>query len=195
MFAWDIFYRFSSHNVAVDVVAHSMGGLVANAAITGVQRGDPAFPPYLYVDDVVAIATPWNGVTVPGACQHSTVQCAEMRGDAPTLNWLNENAQASSGTDWTLVGIEDDGVVHSSSAIARNRPSYGHKLVYHWNQFGWNPVDVHSNFRFDNGRKTYMYCDYYRSCDMNGELSTFTQDGVGNPIERARMAVAFHGLY
>jgi hypothetical protein len=130
--AWDIYNRYSSRGISVDIMAHSMGGLIAQAAVFGVQQGQwegNGWPPYLYVEDVVTLSTPHGGTpygTNVVFCGTVT-QCVQMREGSDFLNWVGQNPQSQQGTDWTLIGAEDDDIVTVDSAIAM---SAGHKVKY-----------------------------------------------------------------
>ena len=127
-FAWMVHNLYSRNGQTVDIVAHSMGGLVARYAVAQVQRRDPAFPPYLYVEDVVTLGTPHNGAGMASWCW--TTQCGDMSGGSSFLNWLRSygwNPQGSGGTDWTNVGSVDDGTVSTSSATDMGA---AHKVIY-----------------------------------------------------------------
>jgi triacylglycerol esterase/lipase EstA (alpha/beta hydrolase family) len=56
--AWYIWDQYTSKGYTVQIVAHSMGGLMARYAISKVESGAADFPPYLYVEDVVTAGTP-----------------------------------------------------------------------------------------------------------------------------------------
>jgi hypothetical protein len=131
--AWEIYDHFSQYNVAVDVVAHSMGGLITRAALTGVERGDPDFPPYLYVEDVTTLSTPHRGAPAAVICQFR--QCVDMRGSSEFLAWLEDTPQSAMGTNWTVVGLHDDLVAPVWSSVPDDMTSAGHKLIYEGDQF------------------------------------------------------------
>ncbi|WP_329106203.1 hypothetical protein OG792_00315 [Micromonospora sp. NBC_01699] len=57
----EIYNRYSKRGKSVDVLAHSMGGLIIRAALTGTANREAGFPPYLYVEDVVTLSTPHKG--------------------------------------------------------------------------------------------------------------------------------------
>ncbi len=108
--AWEIYRSYSQVGQSVDIVSHSMGGLVAQAALTGVERHETGWPPYIYVEDVASIAGPHGGTTFAYACDpfEPTTQCREMRPGSGFLDWTNDNPQSTQGTDWTLIGAESD---------------------------------------------------------------------------------------
>ncbi|GGT70819.1 esterase/lipase family protein [Actinomadura citrea] len=114
--AQNIYKNYSSKGQTVDIVAHSMGGLVARAAIAGSARHEPGWPPKLLIQDVVTLGTPHKGAIVPTFCA-SDKQCREMSGMNSFLNWLGPQLpQADGGTDWTLLATDRDEAVNSSSA-------------------------------------------------------------------------------
>ncbi|HEX2038733.1 MAG TPA: hypothetical protein VHF47_03255 [Acidimicrobiales bacterium] len=127
--AWMIHREFSSRGVTVDVVAHSMGGLITRYALAQVARGHADFPPYLYVEDIVTLGTPHAGTGWANFCW--TTQCEQMRPGSSFVNWLASNApnpQGSGGTDWTAVGSYNDEIVSETSAVSM---SASHKVLYH----------------------------------------------------------------
>lgn len=130
--AWYVYDTFSSRNVAIDVMGYSMGGLIARYAIDKVQRGDPDFPAYLLVEDVVSLETPHNGLNPYTRVWCSTLiyECVELGQGSSFLNTLNQgadNPQGKDGTDWTNIGSYADVIVNSESAIAMNA---AHKFIY-----------------------------------------------------------------
>ena len=126
--AWMIYNQFSSRGVTVDIVAHSMGGLITRYALTQIQRNHPEFPPYLYVEDTVTLGTPHAGTGWADWCW--TTQCSQMRPGSSFVNWLatnGPNPQADGGTDWTAIGSYDDEIVSEGSAVSM---SAAHKVLY-----------------------------------------------------------------
>ncbi len=126
--AWTIYERWSRHGETVDLVAHSMGGLVTRYALAQVQRGHPDFPPALLVEDVVTFGTPHGGSGYANWCW--TTQCGDMGYGSSFQSWIASHArnpQVGSGTDWTVIGSEDDGVIDDASAVAMDA---AHKVIY-----------------------------------------------------------------
>jgi triacylglycerol esterase/lipase EstA (alpha/beta hydrolase family) len=130
LLAWDIYNRHSRYGRSVDIVAHSMGGLIARAAVTGSAKRLAGWPPYIYVEDGVTLSTPNNGTAVARLCWWT--QCVEMRPGSSLLSWLTPNAQADGGTDWTYVGTEDDNAVPVASATTESYA--GHYIWYYSGQ-------------------------------------------------------------
>lgn len=114
--AQHIYKNHSSKGQSVDIIAHSMGGLVARAAIAGTARREPGWPPKLLIEDVVTLGTPHKGAVVSMACP-SDRQCREMSGSNGFLNWLGSQLpKADGGTDWTLIASDRDEAVGPGSA-------------------------------------------------------------------------------
>jgi hypothetical protein len=132
LLAWNIYNSYSRYRIPVDIVTHSMGGLVARAAIAGVRTGQPEsnnWPPYLYVEDVATLSTPHSGTPRAGmlTCYDWDTQCMEMREDSGFIGGLAQNPQSTQGTDWTLIGTEDDDLVPVDHAVGM---SAGHKVKF-----------------------------------------------------------------
>ncbi|MFC5833292.1 esterase/lipase family protein [Nonomuraea insulae] len=154
-FAWTVYYLYSSHDVAIDVVTHSMGGLVAKAAIEGVNRygvGKPPpdlsgltvdpnnigatkwprdWPPFLYIEDMVTLATPHQGIgsAVVSACAITHEQCSDMRPGSGFLSWLGKQPASQMGTDYTFLASSHDDTVSSDSATNK-------RIAHHWALYG-----------------------------------------------------------
>jgi hypothetical protein len=151
--AWYLWDEFTSRGVNVQVVAYSMGGLIARWALYATQDHavgtDPAtgryvFPPRLLVRNVVTLGTPHAGsfLTFLRGLAPS-VQADEMTPGSTFLAQLAANGapRGAAGTDWTVIGAEDtgfsgDGVVASRSATAMCCTAI-HRIVY------YVPVIVH----------------------------------------------------
>lgn len=126
--AWHIYNTYSHRRISVDVISHSMGGLIIRAAINGVRTGQPEsnrWPPYLYIEDVVTLSTPHTGTGWANLC--TPVQCQQLRSGSAFLNGLAANPQSQQGTDWTLIGAGDDDTIEVGSALGMNA---GHQINY-----------------------------------------------------------------
>ncbi|MBD0839451.1 MULTISPECIES: esterase/lipase family protein [unclassified Streptomyces] len=113
-------HSYSKNNIKVDVVAHSMGGLVVRAALHYTRTGASGFPSYLYIEDVVTLGSPHGGTGWGTACSAAGwQQCKDMKPGSAFLNALGSRMPDSRmGTDWTTIGSYDDGVVSETSAVA-----------------------------------------------------------------------------
>ena len=114
---------FSAKNQPVDVVSHSMGGLIVRGAVQGAQAKDSGFSQPLMVEDVATLAAPFAG-----AAWYSNLclwgQCAGLKPGASDIKWLatNPNPQGSGGTEWTAFGSTNDDVVPWDSALSIGVP-------------------------------------------------------------------------
>lgn len=137
--AWYIYNNFSSKHVVVDIVGHSMGGLVARAAVNGTRNGyqeiDGRWPPYLFVEDAVTFGTPHNGTGTAALCYAPHRQCQDMWPGSEFMVWLSqsENPQSTQGTDWTVIASNDDVVVPDADS-ALGVEGAGHKILYYQGQ-------------------------------------------------------------
>ncbi|MGP3955878.1 esterase/lipase family protein [Nonomuraea sp. 3N208] len=153
--AWTVYYYWSGHGVAIDIMAHSMGGLVSRAAIEGVRRYGAAvsaadlpqlasladvgtaawpsgWPPYLYIEDIVTLGTPHKGISgVLEACALTHEQCSDMREGSGFLSWLGGLKSSEMGTDYTLLGSGYDDTVSGESAVKSWDSDVSHAAVYY----------------------------------------------------------------
>ena len=112
--------NFTAKGLAVDVVAHSMGGLMIRYALT--KQGVDSFP-RLMVEDVVTLGSPHNGAAF--GKWTGTTQGAEMEPDSSLIAWLNTwgmSPKGTGGTDWTVIGSHGDLIVQEDSATALTAP-------------------------------------------------------------------------
>ncbi len=120
--AWHIYDHHTRDGRYVDVVAHSMGGLIIRYAIAQTQRDHPSFPPSLRVEDVVTLGTPHGGARFASACAiNCNTQVQQMKMGSDFLNWLEDNAwepDGYGGTDWSTMGSDDDNAVAADRAAA-----------------------------------------------------------------------------
>jgi len=135
LLAWDIYNHYSKYGKKVDVMAHSMGGLIIGAAITGVHKygaTSSAWPNYLLVSNVSTLSTPWKGASsLATLCTlwNQYKQCSDLRPGSGFLKWLAsyQNPQGRGGTDWTLIGAYEDSTVHVTSGVGMKAK---HTVVY-----------------------------------------------------------------
>jgi hypothetical protein len=176
-FAWYIYNTYSRHGVAIDVIAHSMGGLVTRVAIAGTQNrrttaSRRTFPPYLYIEDVATLSSPHEGAraSVWGGCTSRTRQvCQMIPGSGFLGSWIKPygNPQSRMGTDWSFIGSGADWVVNTGSALNKSASRHpGHKYLY----LSGSGLD-HSKMSSitENGRGfnyPIKYCHYNASCNM-----------------------------
>ena len=127
--AWWLWDTFSSRGKPVDLVGHSMGGLIVAFALQRVAARDPLFPPYLTVPSVITVAAPFKGV--PGAtCPASNKQCNEMlpgsvfTSSLMTAGAMQPGKDTAAKTMWTLIGSVGCDLVVASSTLALPRANW-----------------------------------------------------------------------
>ena len=121
--AWWLWDNFTSRGKPVDLVGHSMGGLVVTFALQRVAARDPLFPPYLTVPSVVTVSSPFKGA--PGfTCPGIDKECNEMLPGSEFSNAVmaagavQPGETASSTTTWTLIGSVGCDLVAASSTLS-----------------------------------------------------------------------------
>ena len=136
-FANHIYDKYTSKGKEVDIVAHSMGGLISRVAVLGTREDWPGFPPKVAVEDVVTLGTPHQGLTKgcsnPGkdpddGCTRQWHQMTrKSQGGSGFIAKLHESAKGkkdrgfddpwAKGIDWSLVGSLEDKTVFYNSGI------------------------------------------------------------------------------
>jgi pimeloyl-ACP methyl ester carboxylesterase len=104
----------------VDLVAHSMGGLIVRFALAKQSNGDW---PALDLEDVVTLGSPHGGVNF--AAWTGTLQGRQMEPGSFLIGWLTEHAanpQGVAGTEWTVMGSDGDFVVRPGTATKMEVP-------------------------------------------------------------------------
>jgi len=112
--------NFTAKGIAVDVVGHSLGGLLIRYALA--KQGVDSFP-RLLVEDVTTLGSPHNGAIF--ATLTGSTQGAEMEPWSTLITWLKTNAknpQGTGGTDWTIIGSHGDLIVQEDTATAMSVP-------------------------------------------------------------------------
>lgn len=130
-----IYYSWTVNNQKIDVVAHSMGGLVIRSMLYHVANGTPGFPPQLYIEDVVTLGTPHDGaapeqVALCNAVFPEQRQCTQMTPGSDFLADLPETPSSGSSafrTDWTAVSSFHDFTTGGNSGVGINAD---HKFQY-----------------------------------------------------------------
>lgn len=115
---------YTQKGIAVDVVGHSMGGLIIRGAVYGAEKGESGFSPPLLVEDGVTLAGPHDGAAwYSNGCFWG--QCSTLKPGSGDLNWLNQNGnpQGAKGTEWTVLGSTNDDVVPDESALFMSVPA------------------------------------------------------------------------
>jgi hypothetical protein len=123
--AWYIYNSWTSHGIGVNIVAHSMGGLIVRYAIDKVHRNTPGFPPDIIAPSVVTFGTPHDGIWLGpgqvgcGLTGNDDDQCRQMDKSSSFIEYLRDNApnpQGHYGTWWSVAGSYADNTVDQESA-------------------------------------------------------------------------------
>lgn len=116
LLAWYVYRTYSSKGIAVDLVGHSMGGLIMRDALNHV--GQHGFPPFLLVRDAVTISAPFGGIPARAVCP---LQCRQMLTGSDYLAGLNAKPSAPSGqggTGWTVLGGSPCDYIPAASTLS-----------------------------------------------------------------------------
>lgn len=154
-FANYLYDHHTSKGESIDIVAHSMGGLVTRVALLGSAQGWEGFPKAkLKVGDVVTLGTPHQGVTCeddPGDgkddCPNNT-QWRSMDPDSEFMKVLHApknrlDQSWAADTDWSFASSDQDGTVSGDSAIDKGHHA-DHKFRY---LAGNDPKVTHAGIR------------------------------------------------
>lgn len=199
-----VYQNYTSRDQAVDIVAHSMGGLVTRVAILGSYEGWSGFPPALNVDNVATLATPHQGVicdddTGDGEdnCPN-TEQWLQMDPDSGFMDALHQsdrelNDPWAAQTDWSLIGSDEDTTVSYDSAI--DKGNYADQKYGYNDYLGdshrdcWTPEVSHSAIRTLTGAGGYCMYFWHASGDHSAHKTT---DGW-SPLKTAYKAARYDG--
>lgn len=182
--AWYIYNNYSRWGKTVDVLAHSMGGLVIRTAITGTAHPSSwpfnsySWPPYLYVRDVSTLGTPYEGAFPNGVLgchqEYDDPECRELTPGSGFLNdWIKPygNPQAwrhngRGGTDWTLIGSFNDLITLTSSALELGSQAIvGQKIAYYRGEPLLDHMALMTAPR--SGSYSIMFCQWTYPCDQS----------------------------
>lgn len=111
-----VYDDYTQFDQTIDLVGHSMGGLIIRSALQGSEEGLDGFA-QMMVEDVVTVATPHKGSAISAFCIHK--QCKTLSPNNPDFAWLalNQSPQSNIPTDWTLLGSTWDMLVHKDSSM------------------------------------------------------------------------------
>lgn len=123
-FSWYVYDTYTAQGIPVDLVGHSMGGLITRGAVYGAETGQSGFSPPLLVEDSVTLGAPHTGAAwFSYGCFWG--QCSQLKPGAGDIAWVNQNGnpQGVEGTDWTVIGSTDDDTVPDESALHMTVPA------------------------------------------------------------------------
>jgi pimeloyl-ACP methyl ester carboxylesterase len=186
--ARDLAQYIDAQHKPVDVIGHSMGGLIVRVALLGSAEEWEGFPKgKLDVDNVVTLSTPHQGVASPGA--HDDEQWRQMRPGSGFLKRLAASGLGeswASGTDWTLVGSHEDTTVTHDSSIDKGAAS-DQKLGYRKADDAGNVT--HTGVRTLRGADGYALTYWHAS----GDHPPHQTDNGWSPLKAAFQAATHVG--
>lgn len=127
--AWHAYDHFGKDSVTVDMLGHSMGGLLMRYAIAKSGSGG-VWPAKLRVEDATTMGTPHGGLGTSWCKLSPWSDVRQMCSDSDFMTWLKkygQDPQGNGGTDWTLMGSDCDGWVAWNLAVGMEA---AHKVVY-----------------------------------------------------------------
>src|SRR5579859_1580602 len=167
-FSWYLWYHFTQYGQNVQIVAHSMGGLITRWALYATPF-DWNFPPYLGAQDVVTLDTQHNGI--PSGVQYfycgDCVQFQQMDTNSAfiwELYLYGQNPQGAGwGTDWTLEGTFGSSWGFPCSIVnyeyhSATYMNLGHKVGY------YSPCYSHSGILSDTSDNSDATVDRCNGC-------------------------------
>jgi Putative serine esterase (DUF676) len=170
--AWYLYLNYSRSGKNVQVVAHSMGGLIIRYALHGVQAHITPFPPTLYVQDVVTFDTPHGGIPngTPLFYCGNCLEFQQMQVGSSFMNDLSSHAQnpqgSGWGTDWTMMGSWGTilGVFCDIVAFQQHTAidmDSGHKSAF------YSPCYTHGGFLTDTSDSLDTTIDFCDKCAIS----------------------------
>jgi triacylglycerol esterase/lipase EstA (alpha/beta hydrolase family) len=191
--AWHIYDHHTVHGRYVDVVGHSMGGLIIRYALGQVDLDHPSFPPNLRVEDAVTMGSPHGGARFAAWCIGCNTQVQQMEMGSDFLVWMQENAWSPDGyggTQWTAMGSDDDNQVAADRAAATDSdrdPVNKYMGTCHKAWYEEDSNIEHGDFRNTTSAATTADVRVYEC----GEGWTYYNGGGIWPVRRADLAVTY----
>lgn len=160
--AWYVNDHYSAGGTTVDMLGHSMGGLLMRYAVAKSGSGG-VWPAKLRVEDATTMGTPHGGLGTSWCKFSPWADVRQMCSDNAFIVWMRSNAQnpqGNGGTDWTLMGSDCDGWVAWNLAVDMTA---AHKVVY------VSPCYGHSDYYGDVSTTNNADVDY-----MDAPATTWT---------------------
>ena len=117
LLAWYIYSNYTQYGEPVNVLAHSMGGLLTRYAIGATAAHAASFPPVLWVNNAETVATPHGGIygayhDQAAAHGFSGVQFEEMNPNNTSYSFMStiggyNRPQGYAGTRWAIIAASD----------------------------------------------------------------------------------------
>ncbi len=150
--AWFLWDTYSKYGIPVDVIAHSLGGLLVRYAIYQSGR-DLLYPSYLLVEDVVTFGSPHAGHDWPTMCHQPWIREDVSNHMCPGSDFVEElklhsrNPQSGHETEWSVIGATCDEAVSPKSATDMGSKEEVVKVRY--TQIERDGQGCHSNYYRD----------------------------------------------
>jgi Palmitoyl protein thioesterase len=191
--AWHIYNKWNLQGTGVNIVAHSMGGLVVRYMIDSVQRHRAGFPPHIVAPSVVTLGTPHNGIEgarVGCYFGNNDDQCFEMDKSSSFIEYLRnyaQNPQGAFGTWWSLGGSHADNTVDEGSAT-----SMSVKYKIHWAS---DTNIEHSDYMHEKlGDNPWDYAESITAhCYSTSTGGSFVEGRCYWPIQWSYVIIAYYG--
>lgn len=126
-FAWWVYETYNLQGKPVDLIDHSMFGLIARYALAN-SGVDPTFPPSMSINHVVSLSSPFQGIDkgAGGLSPELTVdltcgaykQCQEMKRGSGFITALNQRPVPASVYFATIGGSTGDKITFAASTFA-----------------------------------------------------------------------------
>jgi hypothetical protein len=190
--AWHIYDKWNSRGIGVNIVAHSMGGLIVRYMIDSVQRHRSGFPAHITAPSVVTLATPHNGIEgarVGCYFGNNDDECFEMDKSSSFIEYLRnyaQNPQGAFGTWWSLGGSHADNTVDEGSATAMSV-----KYKIHWAS---DTNIEHSDYMHEKlGANPFDSSSITAHCYSTTTGSNFVEGRCYWPIQWSYVLIAYYG--
>jgi hypothetical protein len=132
--AWYVYDTYTARGTTVDMVGHSLGGMLIRYSMARVAAHDPAYPKRIAVANVVTFSTPYLGVETNLVCaEAAAVGCTDL---APGSSFVAQLTQpVPAGQNWVvfgslarcdLVAPADSTAAPGATAVIFERPCYAH---------------------------------------------------------------------
>jgi hypothetical protein len=194
LLAWYVYDYYTQYGAPVNILAHSMGGLLTRYALGATASQWAHFPPVLWVNNVVTVATPHGGVwgvyhNAAAASGLGSVELDMMDPGNAGYSFMNvigsyQKPQGFDGTRWALIGASDasdafgdggaevsfwasqdgDGVVTTDSQMSMTAD---YKVEYGAHTPSWTPGNV-ADLNTQYEHETQMGCYLWISFCFNG---------------------------
>lgn len=190
--AWHI-YDINRFGTGVNIVAHSMGGLIVRYMIDQVQRHKAGWPPNITVPSVVTLGTPHNGIDFadPWGCWATgdSKECRQMDSSSSFIDYLRtyaKNPQSAYGTWWSLGGSHADNTVDEGSAT-----NMSVKYKMHWAS---DTSIEHSDYMHEKlGADPFNSSSITAHCFSTSTGGSFVEGKCYWPIQWAYVILAYYG--